>query len=316
VIAKNPVAHAKMMQVRLKEGAVVTEEVAEELLRTYQEVLDQMDDVRRVAVAGREREYDGLLGPAGITVAMAKGMPDLKSPGKDDGSEHGVCFAYARNGTCKYGVNCKYRHPADKGNAENKRSSPGKGEGKGKSPRICYWFNTAGGCKKGKDCPYEHREKEETSEKKNETQRPTASVVFIGMSKVTSHVLVDTGANEVVRPYNQSWWNEIMNGKPGTHFFEVGLAGGLAGQGAMTQYGEVMVRCKSAASGWICPVSRVVRELGMKFEWGKAGAKLVDTDGTVVPAVYDDGLMYLTWEAFQPIRSRLIENHKGGRPMC
>ena len=63
-------------------------------------------------------------------------------------------------------------------------------------------------------------------------------------------------------------------------------------------------------------MSRVVRELGMKFEWGKAGAKVVETYGTAVPAVYDDGLMYLTWEAFQPIRSRLIESHKDGRPMC
>ena len=164
VIAKNTVAHAKMMQVRLKEGAVVTENVAEELLSTYQEVLDQMDDVRRVAVAGREREYDGLLGPAGNTVAMAKGMSDMKSPGNDNGSDHGVCFAWKRSGTCKYGLNCKYRHPVDKGNADNKKSSPGKGEGKGKSPRVCYWFNIGGGCKKGKDCPYEHREKEDLRE--------------------------------------------------------------------------------------------------------------------------------------------------------
>ena len=87
------------------------------------------------------------------------------------------------------------------------------------------------------------------------------------MSKISNQVLVDSGANEVVRPFSPSWWDEIVNGKTGTAMFDIALAGGVAGQGAMTQYGEVMVKCKAVSSGWICPVSRIVRELGMRFEW-------------------------------------------------
>eukprot|EP00975_Prorocentrum_lima_P051247 10735638-Prorocentrum_lima.AAC.1 len=74
-------------------------------------------------------------------------------------------------------------------------------------------------------------------------------------------VLVDTGANEIIRPHNADRWNEIMvkreEGQPVT----LKLAGG----GAMTQYGEVMPGSSDSDSksdiGWIVPVCRLTKEL-------------------------------------------------------
>eukprot|EP00975_Prorocentrum_lima_P043001 9027314-Prorocentrum_lima.AAC.1 len=50
-------------------------------------------------------------------------------------------------------------------------------------------------------------------------------------------VLVDTGANEIIRPHNPDWWNEIIKrekGQPAT----LKLAGGVMTnkRGAVTQY--------------------------------------------------------------------------------
>eukprot|EP00975_Prorocentrum_lima_P022294 4686792-Prorocentrum_lima.AAC.1 len=46
-------------------------------------------------------------------------------------------------------------------------------------------------------------------------------------------VLVDTGANEIIRPRNPDWWNEIIKGETGQPV-TLKLAGGVMTKGAMT----------------------------------------------------------------------------------
>ena len=82
-------------------------------------------------------------------------------------------------------------------------------------------------------------------------------------------VLVDSGANEVMRPYSASWWSEIESGHKG-EILTASLAGGLQMECAMTQHGEIMM--KTGRTGdpygkWILPVCRMIVELGAKQEW-------------------------------------------------
>eukprot|EP00975_Prorocentrum_lima_P065891 12906132-Prorocentrum_lima.AAC.1 len=46
-------------------------------------------------------------------------------------------------------------------------------------------------------------------------------------------VLVDTGANEIIRPHNPGWWNELIKGEKGQPVI-LKLAGGVMTKGAMT----------------------------------------------------------------------------------
>ena len=58
--------------------------------------------------------------------------------------------------------------------------------------------------------------------------KPLVSVIVCGMNskrEEDDRVLVDSGANEVVRPYNSSWWNEIMVFRNKGRLVTVKLAG-------------------------------------------------------------------------------------------
>eukprot|EP00975_Prorocentrum_lima_P060639 12722364-Prorocentrum_lima.AAC.1 len=61
------------------------------------------------------------------------------------------------------------------------------------------------------------------------------------------------------------WWHEIKGekGQPLT----LNLAGGVVTKGAMAQYGEIMpgVNDEKSDIGWIVPVCRLTKELGMKL---------------------------------------------------
>eukprot|EP00975_Prorocentrum_lima_P016553 3511219-Prorocentrum_lima.AAC.1 len=68
----------------------------------------------------------------------------------------------------------------------------------------------------------------------------------------------------------------------------------------MTQYGEIMTGQTQNGSdvGWICPVSRLVNELGMKRTWGNDQLSLKDSSGeeSVVQKHY--GLPLVDWDDF------------------
>ena len=67
------------------------------------------------------------------------------------------CFAWKKNGTCKFGDNCKFRHdPANKGKGDDNKEKPKKHPPNGdKAVPICrYWKEND--CHKGANCRFRH----------------------------------------------------------------------------------------------------------------------------------------------------------------
>ena len=222
------------------------------------------------------------------------------------------------NGKCQYGSKCWYVHDEKAKKEQDKRRAE---EPKKKAP--CHFFNKPGGCRRGDKCNFLHEQKPEPKPEQKPggttDAKPTVSVIVCGLQSQNrdgeTRVLMDSGANEVVRPYNPFWWKEIIvfknKGKPVT----VKLAGGQEIQAAMTQHGEIMLpgRDDQDTAGWILPVSRITKELGIKVTWGPEGVVLTHADGRKVKARTEQGLAFLQWDDFVPIRSALIESHKKGK---
>eukprot|EP00975_Prorocentrum_lima_P017662 3728298-Prorocentrum_lima.AAC.1 len=67
----------------------------------------------------------------------------------------------------------------------------------------------------------------------------------------------------------------------------------------MTQYGEIMPGINDESDiGWIVPVCRSTKELGMKLEWGKDKVALVGRDGKEIPLSLHFGLSFMEWDDF------------------
>ncbi|KAG8384907.1 hypothetical protein BUALT_Bualt04G0167000 [Buddleja alternifolia] len=65
----------------------------------------------------------------------------------------GDCPHYVRTGTCKFGLSCRYNHPAKK----TQQFIKGMDSDSENSVTIeCKYFSTAGGCRYGKSCKYSH----------------------------------------------------------------------------------------------------------------------------------------------------------------
>ena len=113
----------------------------------------------------------------------------------------------------------------------------------------------------------------------------------------SSDLLVDTGANEIVRPYNHSWWYQIIHEKVKGHTMMLRLAGGFLKAAAMNQYGEIMMKDGdndvAGDLGWILPVSRIVAELGMTFKWTQKGPELIYPSGEVISLHLRGALAYM-----------------------
>jgi len=169
---------------------------------------------------------------------------------------------------------------------------------------------------KGYTCKYLYEKVEKSPSSGSVENKPTVSVIMYGLqlSQDGNRVLMDSGANEVVRPYNPAWWNEVMvlrnKGKP----VKVKLAGGQEIEAAMTQHGEIMLPDKNYQDkvGWILPVSRLTNELGVQVTWAPGGGIITQADGRKVKARTEQGLTFLDWEDVQPIRSALIESQRKG----
>ena len=71
---------------------------------------------------------------------------------------------------------------------------------------------------------------------------------------------------------------------------------------------------KPQRSGWICPITRIRKELGMDFLWTARGPVI---DGGMlnkpIVGIEINGLPYCTWEQFQDIRWALQQSHQMGR---
>ncbi len=95
-------------------------------------------------------------------------------------------------------------------------------------------------------------------------------------------------------------------GKP----IEVKLAGDVRVSAAMTQHGEVMLR---DSVGWIVPMGRMAKEMGVKVVWSSRGVDVFCPGGRTFPAQLINGLPYIKYDDFLPIRKALITSHHQGR---
>ena len=133
-------------------------------------------------------------------------------------------------------------------------------------------------------------------------------------------VLLDSGSDEVVRPFNGWEWQQIVDGKPHTKRVKVGLALNQSMDAGITAGGELMRAPPQSGSqsipkcGWICPITRIRKELGMDFYWTARGPVMSGgkMKGSIV-GIEIDGLAYCTWKQFQGIRWALQQSHRTGR---
>ena len=124
-----------------------------------------------------------------------------------------VCRNFLR-GKCQNGSDCKYVHDEKaKKEFEKKQSEEPQKRG------LCYFFNKPSGCHRGDKCKFLHEhkpgQKPESLKPGGATDaKPTVSVILCGMQSQKrgddTRVLMDSAANEVVRPYNSFWWKEII----------------------------------------------------------------------------------------------------------
>ena len=109
-------------------------------------------------------------------------------------------------------------------------------------------------------------------------------------------VLVDTGANELIRPYTKQWWIDIeCQTCKGTNV-STKLAGHITRPGYMTDIGGVMMQEDLKKNdydiAWILPVSRLQEELNVAVRWRSDGTVgLYFPDGKVVELIQEQGLL-------------------------
>ena len=86
---------------------------------------------------------------------------------------------------------------------------------------------------------------------------------------------MDTGANEVIRPYGSQWCVDIIKGKRKGKRVALSLAGNNVCQAVMNEFGELMMEENKTPSqadiGWILPVSRLQQELRIGVTWNPDG---------------------------------------------
>ena len=100
----------------------------------------------------------------------------------------------------------------------------------------------------------------------------------------------------------------------------VGLALNQCMEAGSTMGGELMRAPpkygpqKLPRGGWICPITRIRKELGMDFFWTARGP-VIDGGKLNKPIVGIEinGLPYCTWDQFQSIRWALQQSHQMGR---
>ena len=130
-------------------------------------------------------------------------------------------------------------------------------------------------------------------------------------------VLVDTGANEVVRPFQRRWYDEIWRGEKGTPL-RVNMADGKYTLAAMTQYGEVMIPVMSdektpESARWIVPTCRMIDELVCSMNINSDGMMVNFPGGKKIMTIKLNGLNFITWKDFIDIKDELAISHRVGR---
>ena len=134
---------------------------------------------------------------------------------------------------------------------------------------------------------------------------------------VKGAVLVDSGANEVVRPFQKSWFDEIQRGDKGKRL-AVNMADGKNSFAVMTQHGEVMLPVNAEdrtaeTSRWIVPTCRLIDELGCSLVINLHGMVVNFPDGRKIMTIKLNGLNFIRWTDFLAIKNDLAASHHDGR---
>ena len=208
----------------------------------------------------------------------------------------------------------------DSGGEKHRPSS----EERSQKQKLCRYFKN-GKCLHGDNCRWSHDLPKDSS-KDSQTTGMAAGIRVMTTTTSSSfrvpyfkRVLVDTGANELIRPYSKQWWIDIECNKCKGTRVKMKLAGNVTQPGLMTDIGEVMMRDGLKRNdydiGWILPVSRIQEELCVEARWrGDGTAALYFPDGKVVELIKEQGLAFMKYEDFWPIRKQLAESHRKGRP--
>ena len=121
-------------------------------------------------------------------------------------------------------------------------------------------------------------------------------------------VLVDSGANETIRPWTQGY------SEAGCKRTSVITASGDRIPALRTRDGELCIQSSSDAKDWLLSVRRLV-EAGGSFDWTPEAAVVtyVDVSGRAhkVQCKIRNGLPFLEWDEFRPIRVALSQAYRG-----
>ena len=120
-------------------------------------------------------------------------------------------------------------------------------------------------------------------------------------------VLVDSGANETIRP----WLADIK--ESGCTHTAVVTASGDRVAALRTRDGELCIKSTEDSRDWLLSVRRLV-EAGGTFKWDREAATVsyLDSEGHEqhVDCRIQNGLPFLDWESFKPIRIMLSKHFK------
>ena len=136
------------------------------------------------------------------------------------------------------------------------------------------------------------------------TDQPAVNIVA---SQQQPAVLVDSGANETIRP-----WDETIN-EAGCKRTSVVTASGDRVSALRTKDGELCIKSSGESRDWLLSVRRLV-EAGGTFQWTQNGAEVTfrDHEGSEqhIKCHIINGLPFLDWTEFKPIRILLSKHHK------
>ena len=220
-------------------------------------------------------------------------------------------------GSCKHGDACKYPHV-----------TPAKAAPKPKFvPKALPKRSSETKPKQGA----ESKPKAAAAENASDSQSRASSVRFLVMAATTQSsvckvsdeekplVLIDSGANEVIRPYRPELQKRLKN----MSSTQVALANGQAVSAHRTSEGELVLPASGqSCAEWIVPLERLTVGLDCKFFWdGKSESPVLQVpqeNGQIreVKVLVKNRLPYLSWTDFQPLRRRLAKLWKGKPASC
>ena len=225
------------------------------------------------------------------------------------------CRLYAL-GSCRHGDACKYPHVTPKAAPKPKLA-----------PKA---FPKRSSETKPKQAA-ESNPKAAAAENAGDSQSRASSVRSLVMAATTQSsackvsdeekplVPIDSGANEVIRPYRPELQRQMKN----MSSTQVALANGQAVSAHRTREGELVLPASGQTSAeWIVPLERLTVGLHCKFCWdGKSGSPVLQVpqeNGQIreVDVLVKNRLPYLSWTDFQPLRRRLAKLWKGKPTSC